>query len=594
MTVFDRTPDTHIGRKPIFFLHVPKTAGTSVRHFLEAPLYRHQIYRVVSAPNEVQRRRRERFDPSIKFVSGHVPYWFGDALPDRQTLLFVRNPVERVLSTYYFWRSQPAPAPDDASDDAALLRSIAETSLEHFVFEKDALWRGSISNYACRLVGHNQPWTFDLPYDDQTEKCARDRLESIEMVGVVERTDESLGVIARHLGIPFEGALPSQNVTHGRPKAADTSHDIIAAIQDANEGDILLWERANAVLDQRRAARPTRSFGTQKLADFDNKFAPRKEETGLVLRPGEQPILGTGWLAPWARQDLTCRFTARRGPATLYIELPTDTPLSMQIECPFTAAGFNLDKLTISIDGEPLALEIVQALERTSIFTSPFKVGSWRRLHALVFDYAEPRRGEDESGAAISEAFAVSAITFTEAPAAPHMSWRNTRALAELMRAERAAIDAKRVEAIEYVEGLKGIIERRDAYIDSLSKSLEEKDCYAASLLAALQEKDRHTASLVLTLAEKDSYSSTLLTAMEEKDSYAASLQTAIEEKDAYAASLVEAIAQKDLYAATLLAQLEGHDSDAAARTEETAALSGGVSFLSPADTTNRKHGKGQ
>lgn len=553
MTVFDRTPDTYIGRRPIFFLHVPKTAGTSVRHFLEAPLRRQEIHRVMSAPNEIQRRRRERFDPTIKFVSGHVPYWFGDALPGRQTLLFVRNPVERVLSTYYFWRSQPAPAPEDLSEDAELLRTIANVSLEEFVFTEDATWRGGINNYACRMVGHAQPWTLALPFDDQTQKLALERVESIEMIGVVERTNESLAVIARHLGLPFESALPSQNVTQGRPKSTDTSHSIIGAIQDANEGDIVLWERANAELDKRKAARKTFSLAP-RLANIDGKFAPTKEGGNPTLRLGEHPLLGSGWLAPWSRHDKTWRFADWNGPATLYVELPANTPLSMEIDCPYAAPDFDFSKLSISVDGETLTHTALPALEHTVLFTSPFKAKPWRRLCRIAFEYSDQRltKNDTEGGA-----FAVQAITWRAAAETPALAWPNLNALTNLVARDREQIAAKRDEAIDYVDSLRDVIAKRDAYIDELSTAMEEKDRYAASLLTAMEEKDRHAVAMVTTLMDKDNYAASLLSALDEKDVYAASIMATIEEKDCYAASLAQCIVEKDVYAASLEAALQ-------------------------------------
>ncbi len=569
--MFARTPDTHIGRRPIFFLHVPKTAGTAVRHFLEAPLRRDETYRVMSVPNEIQRRRRERFNPNVKFVSGHVPYWFGDALPGRQVLLFARNPVERVLSTYYFWRNQHAPAPEDLSPDAELLRAIAKTSLEEFVFDTGAIWHGAINNYACRMVGHAQPWSLDLPYDVETEKLALERVESIEMVGVVERTNESLAVIARHLGLPFESPLPSQNVTIGRPKAVDTSHDVIAAIQDANEGDILLWERANAELDKRAQAPKSFSFFKTRLADIEGKFAPQATEKGLTLRMAEQPVLGSGWLAPCFKHDKSWRFCACRGPASLYVELPRGSSLSMVIECPYAASAFNFSKLDIRIDGLPLAYEVVPALERVTIFTSPFKVKQWRRLTRIVFDYIEPPSEGGEGSAEHDGAFAISSITWTPSvEGSPAMAWPNVRSMTDLIGEDRALLVAKRDEAVDYVHSLQAVIASRDEYIASLSTAMEEKDRYTISLLAAIDEKDRHAGAMVSTLVDKDTYAASLLTALDEKDNYISSLSAAISEKDAYVASLIDAIEQKDSYASELHLLLERKE-------DEVRALHAGV-----------------
>ena len=60
-------------------------------------------------------REFESIDPqravTVPSRTDRVPAVAGNEqdLPGRQVLLFARNPIERVLSTYYFWRNQHAP-----------------------------------------------------------------------------------------------------------------------------------------------------------------------------------------------------------------------------------------------------------------------------------------------------------------------------------------------------------------------------------------------------------------------------------------------------------------------------------------------------
>jgi len=561
-----RKPDNRIGQRPIFFLHVPKTAGTAVRLFLEAPLRRDEIYRVASSPAEIPRRRDEPFAPSIKFVSGHVPYWFKEAIPGAQTLLFLRDPVERVLSTYYYWKSLPKPAADDHSQEAELMREVEGVSLEDFVTNENAYWRHSISNYACLLVGHTSPWALDTPFDASTAARAHERLDSIEMVGVVERLSDSLSLIANRLGIPFEGALPSQNVTQKRREAAAIAPSIVAAIRVANESDAALLEHANTLIDKRRRPSPTFSFGARSA--FDERFAPIEAKGGLTLRPGEQPILSVGWLGPETENDDSWRFASAKGPATLYVALPAKQNLSMIIDSPFASKGFDYGQLSIAVDGEQLAHEAVHAKHRTLIITSPIPPTPQPCLRKIVFHYERSQSVSDTHDYDSRVAFAVSQITLTASPAnAPHMTWASVRVITAALTAEAETARAKRKTSVEYAAGLARAARAKEQYIKSLLAAIEEKDRNANSLAAAVADKDRDAAAFPNVLREKDRHIASLTQALAEKDRNAAKLSNALRDKDLNAAKLTRALEEKEQSAAALAAALKNLERNVASLT---------------------------
>ena len=71
------------------FIHIPKNAGTSIRHTL----------RGVDFDEERKRRGMER-NPAY---ANHYPIWFIEqefGLPDLPTVMVVRNPWERMVSLY--------------------------------------------------------------------------------------------------------------------------------------------------------------------------------------------------------------------------------------------------------------------------------------------------------------------------------------------------------------------------------------------------------------------------------------------------------------------------------------------------------------
>jgi hypothetical protein len=90
--------------KPIRFLHIPKTAGTSMNVFLDR-FYPPETMFVFnsSKPIESSLAKLRSMDPvarrSIKLFRGHAPLVVGEADVDAaRTFNFLRDPVERVIS----------------------------------------------------------------------------------------------------------------------------------------------------------------------------------------------------------------------------------------------------------------------------------------------------------------------------------------------------------------------------------------------------------------------------------------------------------------------------------------------------------------
>ncbi|MBC7768806.1 MAG: hypothetical protein H7124_08460 [Phycisphaerales bacterium] len=466
--------DTRIGQMPVFFLHIPKTAGTAVRHFLEAPLRRHEVVRVSGDAAELKRRRAQPFGPDVKFLSGHVPYWFGDALPGpKQTLLFLRDPVERVMSTYFFWKSLPPPPPEDCSPEADLLRRMEGVSLEDFVLDPEGPGGGSISNFACRLVGHGAPWSLDCPFDASVQALACARLESIELLGVAERMPESLDLISRRLDMPYSGALPRQNETNGRRAAKDIAPSIVRAIRDANEGDIVLWERAQTELDRRlRADRPL--LKPRDSSAPDHRYSPVMREGRLRLLPGEDPVLGAGWFAPERGNGRSWRFASAGAPTTLHVRLPTDQAYVMVIDSPFAAAGFDYNALAVKVDDEPVECFAVALPDRTLIITAPIHSAK-ADAREIAFEKAGAMSADKSRADHREISFAVQSIAWLPWTSGPAGAWTALQHLTSEMAPSLAAARADKANIIAHVSALHSSIETKNREIQSLQAELDKR-----------------------------------------------------------------------------------------------------------------------
>lgn len=183
--------------KPLVFLHVPKTAGVSVRNLFEKwygeGLYKH--YRNTGTNRLPSRRNWQDVtsaeQPVCLFGHFNAARGFGveDYYPDaRQFVTILRDPLERAISGYYYTKKTAAnwkDTPVSASIDLDTRLRTTEVSMLDF-FPRPV----SRSNY-------------------------KDIIEEYFVeVGLVERLSESMARIAKALGFSYaKDALPHLNAT---------------------------------------------------------------------------------------------------------------------------------------------------------------------------------------------------------------------------------------------------------------------------------------------------------------------------------------------------------------------------------------------
>lgn len=223
----------------IYFAHIGKTGGTSVRH----AAYQHFgedrcvcLYAEGRSGNtggaleaftsELAATGKPR-DAVMKvldlleekrpaFFSTHNPM-FGRFLPADNTVAFFRDPVDRAISEYNFWKN--------------LGRDIA-----------------AFEDYALDPAHANKQATTVRNID----------LDDIAVVGITSEHEASIEMINRRFGV----ALPTlrSNKTAWRPwkvKRGALPPDLIRQIEDLNADDMAIYDRARARFDRDLAANPT-------------------------------------------------------------------------------------------------------------------------------------------------------------------------------------------------------------------------------------------------------------------------------------------------------------------------------------------------
>jgi len=91
-------------------LHVPKAFGTSLAEVLVVHYGRERIigdYAIFLESSPEMRLWRPMLKPSTTVIHGHFPAIRYAGLPARRRITFLREPIQRLLSHFFFWQAQP-------------------------------------------------------------------------------------------------------------------------------------------------------------------------------------------------------------------------------------------------------------------------------------------------------------------------------------------------------------------------------------------------------------------------------------------------------------------------------------------------------
>jgi hypothetical protein len=214
--------------KPIVFVHIPKTAGTSFRAALirslgEAAIcldYQsngpsRNVSGIVDAPlpnGSASADFRERFDNNdYSVLSGHFPASrYCKAFSIDHYVAFVRDPIERSKSLYLHKQR----------------KNNLDLSFTEFI-EKSWVHNAQ-SKYVC-----NTPWP------------------AYACIGVTERYEQSIGFINREFDSRFKVLKKNLAPAQANPRQLNISKSDIVRLRELNVQDYSLFEDVNRYLDIR-------------------------------------------------------------------------------------------------------------------------------------------------------------------------------------------------------------------------------------------------------------------------------------------------------------------------------------------------------
>jgi hypothetical protein len=308
----------HVGdREPLFFMHIPKTAGMSMRLYLSGQYQTHDVCPAVRWHGLLN---SERDLTTYRLVQGHFRYNLRELLPHNvRTLVLLRDPIRRTVSALRHLQRDPSFHLDHKlAKDLTISQMLRHPHLmqnQHNVqarFLCASRRAADVTAYLEQELPHNPEADAGDNELIPTSELATNRLSSIDFVGLTEDIGAVVSVMAREMGYhpPLYFPFINEDPNRSDPLQGLSDEDL-AILRGYNDIDLPLYDFARRLIERRAFEVSMRELTRSGIYQVP---------TGSfeIAMPGIMP--GSGWYQHEQQGDVSWRWT---GPSRYFaIEVP--------------------------------------------------------------------------------------------------------------------------------------------------------------------------------------------------------------------------------------------------------------------------------
>jgi len=235
-----------------YFLHIPKTGGTTFTSFLDSHYKSDRIF-----PYQTWNHYLPNKNIKLKHYAlarGHFGYSFRHLFPHENIryMTMLRNPVERVISQYHHMTVDKKnnnwilDLPYGSLED--MLEKVPEfffnKQVKHLAIDFNVLKSVNDKKFlyeSCKQM--NSVGQISDLYD-----LACERLEKFYFVGVLEHYEESMQKLCKLMRWSMPHKIQHLNILPNKKPASEYDTKIIDRINELNEYDFKLYDFAKKIL----------------------------------------------------------------------------------------------------------------------------------------------------------------------------------------------------------------------------------------------------------------------------------------------------------------------------------------------------------
>lgn len=275
-----------VNNEQLFFIHVPKCAGTSFISLLDEIFVNSEI-----CPTHYDLRKfsnNEISDENLQgygFIRGHIPY---DLIIPRlkarpRLITFLRDPVTQFISYYQMRRRVPDPI-------SGVQESIKDLSLDQFLDRSHYV--DVISNNATKLFAglpeegklFDFSTTIDIP-------LAKKRLAECDFIGLTEEYQQSIELFCHVFDFPIPDEQRQLNISPDRGERRDIAQSTINRIRKIQFADMELYAHGKRLFE-----RAIKHMSLEKRRRFSSNYLEASPPLQRNIKLDFRRVLpGMGW-----------------------------------------------------------------------------------------------------------------------------------------------------------------------------------------------------------------------------------------------------------------------------------------------------------
>lgn len=350
--------------RKLFFFHIHKCAGTSVRAYLESLVKPTEVlpaYLIEEIPD-----LSVLDSPEVRLVRGHLRVGLSEMFRDPPAVVTtLRDPVARLLSHFEFekkWRHSYAlqtlaplgDLPLDRALDIPEVRRLLDNRQARALMKRRD--RGGSKTSDSSRVPDPIDDVYSLPIDEVVSGAVA-RLDTMAWIGITEFIDECMPVLAAFVGaspttdLPVTNVLDVPKLTRMPVWVADVIAELTAADEIVYRHGVEIARRAIAAYRRDEHVRYWSDMLTERAVDLESE----------VVLCADEPFGGSSW---WPAESIAGGSPLRwSGPADFStIDLPLRVRAGDSIEFRILAtirAEF-LAELAVEVNGRavPTTLDV--------------------------------------------------------------------------------------------------------------------------------------------------------------------------------------------------------------------------------------------
>ncbi len=360
--------------KRLFFLHLPKTGGTTFCRFLE-----NNYPQQDSIGPELFAALRGRSGEPEAFVAMlanvrlitrlHLDYSYVERLqaihPLLRVLTILRPPVERALSSIDHWRRVPAESIQKADPARReLLTDVRTMPLANFVERHHE----RLSDRQAKLIGGEPDECQPVDRTELREAALRN-LHQIDYVGVTSQILTFAAAVSHLMGFFDSMNAHRLNVSQATSRlSAEERQSISGQLAELNQVDMVVYQEAELQCE--------RLIHRWKRALYDRTTppAPRQLPAGetAVFSMGE-PLVGDGWHEREGGIHAACRWAGPQRCSSLYLAVVPEGTFRVTIWMPSVISGEVVAGMAVRVAGR-LAEHAITVCEGFQVATATISV----------------------------------------------------------------------------------------------------------------------------------------------------------------------------------------------------------------------------